>query len=194
MQTTIKLYGQLAEQFGSDFKMQINTVGEAFQALCANFPLFKRYMIEHSEPGYYVLVDDDAILSLDEMALCITKPRIIKIVPIINGAGDGKAILQIFTGVALLAAAFFTGGAAAAGFLGEATGSTIVSIGVGLGLTLITGGVTSLLSPVPHSAKNANNYAFANVDNTITQGFRVPICYGDTLAQGYPLSVRLVVE
>ncbi|MDO9103378.1 MAG: hypothetical protein Q7U57_00305 [Methylovulum sp.] len=198
MMTTIKLYGHLGKTFGREYQFDIDTVAEVISALSANIPGFKPYLIEHSEPGYRVIVDQHPLMSVDELGLCVSHPGTIKIVPVVVGAGDGKAIGQIFVGIALVAAALLTGGAAIGAAIGvsASVGSGIATAAVSLGISMIMGGVSSLLSPVPGSnnAKQANNYGFSNTQDTIVQGVRIPIGYGRMLCEGYPISVRLVVE
>lgn len=196
MMTTVKLYGHLGKKFGREYQFNIDTVAEVISALSANIPGFKPYLIEHSEPGYRVIIDRHPLMSVDELGLCVSRPGTIKLVPVVIGAGDGKSIGQIITGVVLIVAAavltFVPGAQPVAAWLGNAG---IASLGL-MGLSMIAGGVSTLLSPVPGSnnAKQSSNYGFSNTQDTIVQGVRIPIGYGRMLCEGYPVSVRLVVE
>ncbi|MBT9097517.1 tail assembly protein [Methylovulum psychrotolerans] len=198
MLTTVKLYGHLRQQFGGVFTFDIDRVGEAISALDCNLSGFRAYLLAHSAPGYRVLVDDAPVMAFEELDFSIAIPRTIKIVPVVQGADSGKAIGQIILGVALVALAAFGGVAAAAAYFGaSAATAASLAVGVGLmGLSMVAGGVTQLLSSVPSSAgaRQANNTVFSNGQSTIQQGLRVPICYGIIMAEGLPISVRLVVE
>ncbi|MDD5271886.1 MAG: hypothetical protein PHU14_04120 [Methylovulum sp.] len=197
MLTTIKLYGHLRQQFGAVFNFDIGRISEAVNALDCNLPGFRAYLLAHSEPGYRIVVDDAPVMALEELNFAVTVHRTIKIVPVVQGAGDGKIIGQIIVGVVLVALAAFGGVAVAAEYLGaSAATASSLSVGVGLaGLSMVAGGVTQLLSSVPSSAsRQANNTVFNGGQATIQQGLRVPICYGTIMAEGLPVSVRLVVE
>lgn len=196
MLTTVKLYGHLGAAFGREFQFDIATVNEAVSALSANLPGFRAYLTEHSEPGYRVIVDDRPVMALEELGLCARPSGVIKIVPVVQGAGSGKAIGSIIVGVVLVVAAFFTAGQSLWG-LSSATSGMISSAAAGIGMSLIASGISGLMSSVPtgiESAKLSNNFGFSNAQDTIVQGVRIPIGYGRMLCEGYPVSVRLVVE
>jgi len=195
MITTVKLYGHLGRRFGREFCFDIATVGEAVRALNANLTGFNAYLTNHSEPGYRVLVDDGPVLSVAELGLAVNVPRTIKIVPVVAGAAEGKSIGMIILGVVLVAAAFFTAGTSLLG-LSVATTNIIASAAAGMGLSMIAGGVSQLLSPTPSmdEPKRSDNASFGDGVDTIRQGLAVPVVYGTVLCQGLPISVRLVVE
>jgi predicted phage tail protein len=196
MLTQVKLYGHLGRRFGREFTFDIETVREALQALSANLPEFRRYLVEHSEPGYRVVVGDAPVMDVAELGLALTVPRTIKIVPVVGGAASGKGIGQILFGVVLVAAAFFTYGQSLWGFSAQAVSSAALSVGV-MGVGMIASGITALVTPVPgmgEEARRSNNTGFGNGQDTLAQGLRVPIGYGRMLCEGLPVSVRLVVE
>ena len=182
MLTTVKLYGHLGAAFGREFQFELATVNEAVSALSANLPGFRAYLTEHSEPGYRVIVDGRPVMALEELGLCARPAGVIKIVPVVVGAGDGKSIGQVILGVVLVV----VGAVFQQYYL------------IPAGLAMAAGGVSGLLSSVPTSindnAKQANNFGFSNAQDTIVQGVRIPVGYGRMLCEGYPISVRLVVE
>jgi predicted phage tail protein len=217
MMTVVKLYGHLRAQFGAEFAFDIDTVGEVFAALNANLPGFRAYLMEHSEPGYRVLVNDEP-RTAEELALILDVPSEIQIVPVVQGAGDGKSIGMILGGILLAVVSYGVGAAlgagAAAGGAGAAAGGaaaggaaggitlagTIATVGVGLGASLAVGGISQLVSRQPKStevaardAERRKSYTFGAVAPTIQQGVPIPIAYGENIAEGYPISVRLVV-
>ncbi len=196
MLTTIRLYGHLGKQFGREFRFDIETVAESIRALDANIAGFRQYLIDHSEPGYRVIVDNRPVMDVDELGLCAHSGGVIKIIPVVQGAGDGKSIGQIIVGVVLVVAAVAVS-VFSVGALSPLSGA-MVSAAFGMGVSMIAGGIMGLVSSVPSSgndsAKQANNYGFSNGQDTIIQGLRVPIGYGTMLCDGYPISVRLVVE
>lgn len=181
MLTTVKLYGHLAERFGVEFEFYLDTVGESIRALSANLPGFKAYLIEHSEPGYRVLIDDKPVMAIEELGLCMGKAKTISIVPVVAGAADneGKGIGQIILGVVLIVASYWF--------------PALFPVG----LSMLMGGISTLLTSVPgadEDGKRSNNKYFNNGQDTIVQGLRVPLAYGRIICTGLPISVRLVVE
>ena len=123
----------------------------------------------------------------------------IRIVPVLAGAGGSTG--QILAGIGLIALAVITGGIASAGVaLGGFMGiGTIGTIAVGIGASLVLGGVAQLLTPVPEinqpgSANSNNNndprksFSFSGIQNTSRQGLPVPIVYGETLVGSVVIS------
>ena len=196
MLVTVKLYGHLRKRFGSDFEFDITVISEVINALQANLAGFKQHLIKHNQPGYKVIVDNRPVMDMRELGLCVGSAKVVKIIPVVKGA-SGKGIGQIILGVALIGLAAFGGVAAIAGSFGAsaATASSLTT-GVALfGASLLLGGISSLLSPVPKStnSKQANNIGISPT-NTIQQGQRIPIVYGKMLVEGLPISVKITVE
>lgn len=194
MLVTIKLYGHLGKKFGHEFQFDIDTISESIKALSANLPEFREYLINNSQPGYRIKVDDRPIMSMEEIGLCANEGSVIRIIPVVIGAGDGKSIGMIIVGVVLVVAAFFTMGQSLWGFtVTPAIAGAAMSLGAGMALS----GASALLSPVPvisPGAKQSNNLGFSNVPRTASQGYRVPICYGRNMLEGIPISVKLVIQ
>ena len=216
MLTTVRLYGHLRREFGAEFQFDIATVGEVVSALNANLPGFRQYLIKHSEPGYRVIVNDEP-RTVEELALVVSVPSTIQIVPVVQGAGDGKGIGMIIGGILLAIVTYGVGaaigaagaagaaGASAAAGAGAAGGitlaGTITTVGVGLGVSLAVGGVSQLISRQPTAAEGVareserrRNYLVSSVGATIQQGVPIPIRYGQSIVEGFPVSIRLVVE
>lgn len=67
-----------------------------------------------------------------------------------------------------------------------------------VGASLILGGVSQLLSPVPVAAQGTNSntdprktYSFSGIQQTSRQGTPVPICYGLTLTGSVVVSAGI---
>lgn len=186
---TIKLYGHLGKKFGRKFAMDVKSPLEAVRALNANFPEFGKYLFEHSEPGYRVLVDNDAT-PLEYLHLP-RKGSTIKIVPVIMGSGKSP-LAQIIIGAALIAIAVYSGGAGAPALFG----STIAgSIAVSVGVSLIIGGVGQLLAgKPPQPASTLPSSVFNGAVNTTSQGNPAPVCYGRLIVGSQVVSSGLSAE
>jgi predicted phage tail protein len=193
----IKLYGQLAKFIGRRvLKADVATAAEAVRMLVANFPGLEQHMAEQ----YYRVTVGSYDLGLDE----IHDPagqQDIKIMPVIAGAGGGVG--KILIGVALVAAAIVFA-PAAAGFLGlgMAAGGTAFTLGAAasvaigsIGASLILGGVSQLLTPVPKIPQGSGSdddprktFNFSGIQQTSRQGVPVPCVYGLTLVGSVVIS------
>jgi predicted phage tail protein len=120
---------------------------------------------------------------------------------VLTGAGGSTG--SILAGVALIALSFGIGAIASAGVaLGGLAGiGTVGTAFVGVGASLILGGVAQLLSPVPTVTQGANSntdprksYSFSGIQQTSRQGTPVPICYGLTLTGSVVISAGVDTE
>jgi predicted phage tail protein len=184
----IKLYGQLAKFIGKRvLEADVATAAEAVRMLVANFPGLEQHMAEQ----YYRVTVGTYDLGLDE----IHDPagqQDIKIMPVVVGAGGGA--LKIAIGVALIAGAFFTGGATI-GLLGLAAPIAVSTVLAGVGFSLLLGGVSQLLTPVPKIPQGPDTaddprktYNFSGIQQTSRQGVPVPCVYGLTLVGSVVIS------
>ena len=171
---TVRLGGELAKRFGREHRFAISDPAEAVRALCANFPEFRRHLIESDQRGvgYRVLVDRRDV-PLEELGNPSGQATV-RIVPVIAGAGKG-GIFEIIAGVVLIAAAVALGpiGMGAGSLLSGAMAAQVGAIG----LALVLGGITNLLSPQPKT--NQQSYAIQGNVNVVAQGAAIPIGYGE---------------
>lgn len=194
------LHGELAQLFAPEFRLDVTTPAEAVRAIQANRPSFYQYLHEAGERGIgFVIVlrdrnDPSKLYNLDQSEL--THPigdRVMDIVPMPVGAGD---VFRVVLGVILVVvgaiASIFPGGQAIGPYL------------IGLGVSLVVGGVISLISPQPRidagtlgadELASANNrkssYAFSGPVNTTGQGRPVPVGYGLVLTGSHVVSAGL---
>jgi predicted phage tail protein len=109
-------------------------------------------------------------------------------------------------GIGLVALAIVTGGIASAGvalggFMGIGTVGTAV---VGIGASLVLGGIAQSLSPAPvqsttttergRDAAKFESFTFSGIVNTAKQGLPVPIAYGRVFVGSAVLSSGLDVD
>ena len=174
----IRLYGQLAKFIGKRvLHADVATAAEAVRFLLANWPELEAHM---SDQHYRVSIGTYD-LDLEELHDPAGAAPI-SIVPVVAGAG---AVGRILAGVAIIAFAIVTAGAGLIAGLGLGFGaSTAISIGL-VGASLVLGGVSQLLTPVPKAGKDDNDprksYSFSGVQNTSRQGTPVPVVYGETI-------------
>lgn len=186
---TVKLLGELGKKFGKSYKFDISNPAEAVRALCINFPTFKQHLIESEKRGvaYRVIVGKE-----DQKPEDLYNPSgkdVIKLVPVLQGAG-GNGIIQTILGVALIAIAFTPFGAPYASSL------------IPLGASLAIGGVVQMLTPMPstnisdenNKPDNKPSYTFNGSVNTSAQGYPVPVGYGRMIVGSAVISAGIVAE
>lgn len=193
---TIKLYGHLGKKFGKIHRFDVRSPSEAIQALSANYKDFKAYLLEHSEPGYHVFLDEENI-GVDKLGYPVEKT--IKFVPVVQGAG-GDGFGQILLGAALIFVAPYA--VTALGMGSTLAGAYAIQAATGLGWAMIFGGVSQMLFSPPETQSgtsverpdNKPSYAFDGPVNTTRQGNPVPVGYGRLRVGSQVVSAGLFSE
>jgi predicted phage tail protein len=185
---TIRLYGELGETYGRVHRFKVKSPAEALRALVANFPGFEKDMIESKSKGIGFRVKNGTRHLEDETEVHDPASGEIHITPVVFGAGGGFG--KILIGAALIAAAVFVP------FLAP----VVAQAALGVGLSLVLGGVSQLLSPQPKAQapperpENTPSYVFNGPVNTTAQGQAVPIGYGKLIVGGAVLSAGISTE
>jgi predicted phage tail protein len=177
----IKLYGKLAKFIGHRvLEADVATAAEAVRFLVANWPQLE----EHMNDQHYRVSVGTYDLELDEIHDPAGQQEI-KIVHVIAGAG---ATGRIIAGIALVAVGLFVPGIGALG----------VHLLVGVGASLVLGGVAQLLAPTPKVNQGLDSqddprksYSFSGIQNTSRQGVPVPIVYGETVVGSVVISAGI---
>jgi len=177
----IKLYGKLAKFIGHRvLEADVATAAEAVRFLVANWPELERHMADQ----HYRVSVGTYDLELEELHDPAGQQEI-KIVPVMAGAG---ATGRIIAGIALIAIGLFVPGIGALG----------VQILVGVGASLVLGGVAQLLTPTPRVPTGPDtqndprkSYSFSGIQNTSRQGVPVPIVYGETIVGSVVISAGI---
>lgn len=183
MLKTIRVYGRLARFLGQRvFEASVSSAAEAVRFLLANFP--------HLEPelshGHYRVTADRYQLGEDELHHPFGQE--IRIIPVVAGAG---VVGRIVAGVALVALSFI---------LAPVVAPWVASAALGIGTSLVLGGVAQLLTPVPRAPKASGtdsekdprrSYSFSGVQNTSRQGVPVPIVYGEAYVGSVVISAGI---
>ena len=191
----VKLYGKLAEFIGhKEFEVEVNTVGKAISFLIHNFPELESYM----SPKYYQVKVGDSDIDKEEIHYPIGKEDI-HFVPVIQGAGGAGKVLA---GALLIGLAVATGGTSlmfgAGGFSAVAGTSIGFSVVAGnLGLALVLGGVSQMLTPTPEpqqfnsEADPQLSFSFSGIQNTSRAGTPIPIVYGEIFTGSVVISAAV---
>ena len=191
----IRVYGRLAKFLGQRvFEADVASAAEAVRFLVVNFPQLEKHMADQ----HYRVSIGKYDLTLDELHDPAGQQEI-KVVPVFAGAGGNVG--RILIGAALIAGAFFTGGATI-GLLGLAAPIAVSTVMAGIGVSLVLGGVAGLLTPTPKintpgAQRDTDNndprksYSFSGIQNTSRQGTPVPIVYGETLVGSVTISAGI---
>ena len=190
----IKLSGSLGRRFGVFHEFDVDTYPEAVRALCSQVDGFKDYMCS-SVGGYMkyaIFVDGKNINPTDDAQFKAS--REVRIIPVPTGSKNG-GLMQIAIGVGIMAAAFFTGGAALAAMGTFATSAFM------MGGAIALGGVMQMISPQQagmklevKSTQNKASYAFGGAVNTTAAGNPIPLPYGYRTCGGAVFSSSSVAE
>ena len=201
MLKTIKLYGDLKEITGhSELDAHVNSVGDSIRFLLMNWPQLEAHMNKQ----HYQVLTDGTDIGEEEIHYPVAEE--IKIVPVIAGAGGGTG--KILAGAAMIGIVMATGGAGAAlggtawgwGSAGAVKGAWLAKSVVAMGASLVLGGVSEILFPVPKPEKFENDqdprisFDFGGTPNTSRAGTTHPIVYGEIMTGSTVISMNLTTD
>lgn len=196
MLKTLTLSGSLAKKFGKTHQYHVADLREMLRAMCGTVPGFKKYVSNaHLNGIRFAFYKGRQNISLEDFDMSggATEYRMVSVIEGSKSAG----VLQVVIGAVALVAAFFTAGASLGVWgatVGMTTGAAALTGGAalavtalsGIGLSMMLGGVVSLLTPQPSynigsasSTENQPNYAFGAPVNTVSMGYPVPLLYGE---------------
>ena len=177
----IRLYGHLSRLVGQrSFEAAVSSAAEAVRFLLANFPHLEQHMVKQH---YQVLCDGYALDDADELSHPVGEE--VKIVPVLIGAGGGP-VGRIIGGGLLIAASLLLGPGGLLASKAFTLGIEAARVGIGIGATLLLGGVSQLLTPIPRNTLAGTDsqddprrsYSFSGVQQSSRQGVPIPLVYG----------------
>lgn len=177
----IKIYGRLRKFLGgqSVFEADVANPAEAVSFLVANWPKLEAHMAKQ----YYKVFVGNYNVGQDELHDPSSAQEEIKIVPVVVGAGDfaKSTVGKIIIGVALIAAPYL---APAVFGTTLAAGITLGAITTSIGISMLIGGVSQLLTGDPQDdvddQEAQESYSFSGIQN-VSRVVPLPICYGETV-------------
>jgi len=191
--TTIRLSGQLGKKFGRVHRFYVSSAAEAVRAMCSQLEGFAAYLGDENNKTLYKVFVSDAQIDPEQDLHVQTGYKEIRIAPMVQGAKRG--LFQVVLGVALIALSFVPGiGTLTMPFgLAGTVGSAVL---MPFGVSLVLGGVASLLSPQPKlnladAPENTPNANFNGPVNTVSSGRPVPIAYGRVIAGSATVSAGI---
>jgi predicted phage tail protein len=190
----VRLSGSLGRRFGFEHRLAIDSFPEAIRAMSYQLEGFRDFM--RSEIGsrmkFAIFVDGRNVSLNDEDAVKCAKE--IRIIPVPNGAKSG-GLLNIVVGVAIMVAAFYTGGASLAA-MGAFSSAAFMAGGA-----MVLGGIMQMIAPQQggsnlevQSSKNKSSYAFGGAVNTTAAGYPIPLPYGERSVGGAVFSAGTYAE
>ena len=205
----VKVYGALKERLGGQgtFELDVFNAVEAIKALCANFPGLDKWLVNSGNDGivYKVLLgeteigeDKDGKHNFENLFLPWSEKETFHITPVLAGSGGfGRFVL----GAAMIGIVLATGGwaAGAINLSGGLFGASVFGASLGkmvgyMGVALMLGGVSQMLTPVPKAPPEANklkSFSFSGIQQTAQQGGAIPIVYGKCFVGSAILSAGL---
>lgn len=180
----VHLHGRLKEEFGGPFQLEIRDAKEAIRALGIQIPGF----IQAIQNGDWRVVRGGCHLDEDGLDLGLGGEPL-HIIPATHGAGgDGDGVGKVVMGVAMIAAAFYTGGASLAAW---GSGATMMGA-VGAGMAIA--GASMMMTSTPETGsyeekqKNEQSFLFDGPVNVNKQGVAVPLIYGEVVTGSVVIS------
>ncbi|WP_145563082.1 tail assembly protein [Yersinia canariae] len=190
---TVLMSGSLAKRFGREFKYRAHNVPKAISAMKNLLPGFDKFMMEaHLRGLTFAIFVGKRNIGVSELELT-NGTDVIRIVPVIVGSKRG-GLFQTILGVALIGAAFITGGLSIAAWGTVSTGLAM------MGASMALGGVIQMLSPqqsglaMRQSPDNKPSYAFGGPVNSTAQGNPVGVLYGKRRIGGAVISAGIFAE
>lgn len=180
----IRFHGVLRQRFGKEWRLQASSVKEAMRLLSVQIPGLEQFMLNAHHQGLRFAVFTDKRKTISEQEVDMdTGAELIRIVPIVEGAGGNSGILQLVVGAVLIVAGVFTGGTT------SVYGMALIGAGAGMAM----GGIAQMLMPKvatteSNSDGNRSNYGFGSAVTTVAQGNPVPILYGEFEIGGFVLN------
>lgn len=185
---TIRFHGVLREKFGKEWRLEVNSVQDAMRLLAVQIEGLEQFLLNahHNGLRFSIFIDKRQTLSDKEVDMNLGT-ELIRIVPIVEGAGGG--LLQTVLGVVMLGVGVFTFG------VGTAVGMALIGAGAGM----FVGGIAQMLMPKTttqdaNSDGNRANHGFGSAVTTVAQGNPVAILYGEREVGGFIISAGLYPE
>lgn len=168
---TIRLAGELADQYGPTHQLAVASVSEAVIALDALYPGFRDALRELLDRGLMFQVTVSNRNVSDNEILLVSQGDIL-ITPVVVGANN---TVMTVVGVALIAVGYFAFGTT------SAIGMGMIAAGAGMAV----GGIVGMMTKIPttsatdsSSSSGKSSYLIGGSQSPGTQGIPVPVIIG----------------
>ena len=180
----VRLVGEISK-FGSSWETDCANIRDIFKLIECQTPGFRQHMTKAADAGvgYTIKRGEDYLEEAEELLLSLNQEDII-ITEVPAGAKSGAG--KIIAAAVLIVLSFTPLGAITIPGLGITTGAVLFTMGANLALA----GISQLMAPGPETdTKQEEGYLFQGPQNNIEQGLPVPVCYGELMVGGAPISL-----
>ena len=181
MMRKVYLEGALGEKYGSQFDMNVDTFGDAFKLLQANFPDFKQFIVDCDSKNIgFTCQHADSFLDEEDQLLTPVDSGdfIISAQPAGSKSGMGK----IFAALAIATLFLIPGVGFSAAIAGNAFLTNVVT---GIAINLAIAGFQQLMAPDPSvDEEEPQSYMFNGDQQNTVEGDPVPLLYGELRVPG----------
>lgn len=191
----VKLLGELGRRFGRSYQFMALNPREVISALSNQIEGFSDFLKGAHENGVFfkLVTADPQGIDYNE---CMMPCEALVIAPVITGSGgSGMSVGKILLGAVLIGLAFVPG--IGTGVAGTALAGKFTTVGTalfGIGGALLFGGIAELLTPTPKKPKeNEQSFLFDRAADLTSQGFPIPLLYGEFLAAS-PLIISSAIS
>ena len=186
---TVHLVGDIGDKFGHVWSMNVANYSELIRLIDCQTEGFKQYLINAEENGIgfvfqradeYINDEKELLLSLNDEDIILTAVPLGSKGGFMN-TGLGKIILGII--LVIIGFVMIEAG------LDPAWVAELGANLMAMGGMLILQGITQLLAPTSEDEKKEEGWLMSGSANTVGQGQPVPLCYGELLVPGTPITV-----
>ena len=186
MKRKVYLQGEIAERYGSEFEFYVDSFSDTFRLLQANFPDFKKFLVECEEKniGFTLQRGEEFINDEDDLLVPLKdEDLIIAAVPVGSKSGMGK----IFAALAI-AVLFVIPGAPIA------LSAKATTFAATLATNLALQGIAQIMAPDPSVDQDEpQSYMFNGTQQNIVEGDPVPLLYGELRVPGRMIGMGTIV-
>lgn len=198
--TKVFLHGRLGKLYGKEWNLAVKSPAEAIRAIDINVNgKLKEQLYKEGTSKYYKICLGNKDNALDKNELINPSGNIpIHIIPVIKGKKSGLG--KILAAIAIIIITYYTFGAGSGLAAGEGVlGGTLTAgqatmIGYTMAASLIVGGITQMLTPVPNfnlspDGDGRGSNIFQGNSFVTTQGSAVGLVYGRMMVTPMPVSL-----
>lgn len=190
--TNVYLGGALGQAIGPTWRLSVSSPADAIRAINANTRgALTRYLSKEGRDGQYQIALDRPDQVLDHTELANPSGDLdIHILPVAQGANSGVG--KIIAGVGLIALTLLAPEIGLPVLVGNGAvlGGAIGTVALGIGTSLILGGISQLLAPSRQTQDGLlNSNSFQGSITAAGQGIPVPVVYGTALVSPIPISI-----
>ena len=193
MMRTVYLEGEMATMFGPKFEIEAQSPSEVFHCLNANFPTFRKYLIDCHEKdiSFECQLAGNHIEDPNELLLSYGKGDMI-LTPVPSGS---KGVMKVVAAVVIAYIMYQTGSMFGKEFFimegGKKVGLTMFGkLAFGGTAMLARMGMAEMMAPDPmtdNTAAQEESYLYQGTNQVGKSGDPVPLVYGRLRIPGKPI-------